>query len=936
MLSVMSIASGTRLGRYEISTQLGAGGMGEVYLAQDTHLRRPAALKILPTKFTESEDRLRRFEREACAASALNHPNIITIHEIGHEDNLHFMAMEFVDGETLRTRMNRAEISLKEALDIAAQVAAALAAAHEAGIVHRDIKPENIMLRPDGYVKVLDFGLAKLTERQAATVDSQAPTIAKDDTDPGTVMGTMQYMSPEQARGHLVDQRTDIWSLGVVLYEMVTGHAPFEGETTSDVIVSLLSQEPLPLSQQAEEVPYELERITRKALQKNRDERYQTVKDMALDLKSLRREMEVGFELERSLAPGLSGGQRAVRSGANRVAATTIKDSRMSTGKWGEAHTTSGDGRLGHLTSGKRRAAALIAVAIVTAGLIFGFYKFFGQSQTKVRQSRVFRQAEVIKLTTNGNTRVAAISPDGKYVVYVTDEGGKQSLWLRQVAISSNVRLLPLAEVIYYACGFSADGNFIYFAMEDKSSLPAIYKMPVLGGSPTKIIGNLTGPMTLSPDGKQLAIVDIDRDKQEVTLSLANVDGTGKRQLMSRQAPEFFDWIAWSPDGKSLAVPISSHNNNNPLVTIVEVQLADGTVKVLTSQRWLGSSNIEWLSDKSALIVVAQHQDSSFNQIWQISYPDGAVQRITNDLYDYRGVSLSEDAMSLVSVQSQRLANIWLTKSAKDYSATQITPGVGAYYDLAWTPDNRVLYASDASGSSDIWEMELDGTNQKQLTAGAERNYSPSASPDGRYIAFHSNRSGTWQIWRMDRDGNNPKQLTFDKTDSNWPQVSPDSRWIIYQHLDSDGLMKVWKVSIDGGAPLRMTDRVALRPTISPDGKWIAYWRLLDNSPDKPVQIAVIPFAGGQIVKTFEIAPTVLAGWEAVLKWTPDGRALTYVDRRMSTDNIWSQPVSGGSPVQLTDFKDNQFFSFDWLRDGRLVSSRGFRAGDAVLIRDTR
>jgi Tol biopolymer transport system component len=469
---------------------------------------------------------------------------------------------------------------------------------------------------------------------------------------------------------------------------------------------------------------------------------------------------------------------------------------------------------------------------------------------------------------------------------------------------------------------------------------PAIYKMPVLGGSPTKIIGDLTGPITLSPDGQQLAIVDIDRHGQEVTLSVANIDGTGKRKLMSRRVPEFFDWIAWSPDGKSLACPISTYTLNSPLITIIEIQIADGTERVITAQKWLGSSQIEWLPDKSGLLLVAQHQDSSFNQIWQVSYPDGATQSVTNDLYDYRGISLSQDAKALVSVQSQRLANIWVTTSAKDYSAKQITPGVGAYYDLAWTPDNHILYASDASGSSDIWEMELNGTNQKQLTAGAERNYFPAASPDGRYIVFHSNRSGTWQIWRMDRDGNNPKQLTFDTTDSNWAQVSPDSQWVVYQHLDSDRLMKLWKVSINGGTPIRLTEKLALRPAISPDGKWIAYWYFIDEaaSPDQnqPAKIGIISFAGGQPVKTFELAATAVAGWESVLKWTPDGSALTYVDRRMNTDNIWSQPFSGGSPTQLTDFKDNQFFSFDWLRDGRLVSSRGFRAGDAVLIKDSR
>jgi serine/threonine protein kinase/Tol biopolymer transport system component len=932
----MSIDSGTRLGRYEVGPQLGAGGMGEVYLAEDMRLRRPAALKILPAKFTESEDRLLRFEREASAASALNHPNIITIHEIGQQDGMHFMAMEFVDGETLRLRLSHTPMSLKETLDVAVQVADALSAAHEAGIVHRDIKPENIMIRRDGYVKVLDFGLAKLTERQSS-VDSQAPTIAKADTEPGTVMGTMQYMSPEQARGFDVDKRTDIWSLGVVLYEMVAGHAPFEGETTSDVIVSLLSQEPPLLSQEAEDVPHELERIARKALQKNRDERYQTVKDMALDLKSLRRELEVGAELERSSTPASSGAARAARSsGANRVA-TTLKDSRTHTGKWGETRTTQGGGNLvSSILHNGRGIALVFAIVAVGAGLAFGLYKLFGQRKAVDNSSGLFKQAQVIKLTTNGNTAVAAISPDGKYVAYAMEEAGKMSLWLRQVAISSNVRLLPLAEVEYYAVYFSADGNYIYYAMGSPQTPPSIYKIPVLGGSATKVVDNLSGPVAISPDGKQMAVVNIDQQKQEAVLSIAKLDGSERRKIFARKGPEFFDWVAWSPDGKSIVCPVRGiSKDNNPLVTIVEVQVSDGAERVMTTQPWLSTGQIVWLADKSGLVLTAKHQDSSFDQIWYISYPEGAVQSVTNDLYDYRGVSLSNDGAQLVTVQTLRLANVWLAKSANDLTLTQITPGVGTYYDLARTPDGHILYASDASGSADIWEMTLDGSNQKQLTAGAGRNYAPSVSRDGRYIVFHSNRSGVWQIWRMDRDGSNPKQLTFDNSDSNWPEVSPDGEWIIYHHMNPGLTMTLWKISIDGGTPVQITDKISLRPTISPDGQWIAYWSFSD-APSQRVQIAVVPFAGGEPVKVFEPAQNAIAGWDAILKWTPDGRALTYVDYHNNTQNIWKQPITGGRPTQLTDFKDNQIFSFDWLRDGRLILSRGFRTNDAILIKGTR
>jgi serine/threonine-protein kinase len=294
---------GERIGHYQILSQLGAGGMGEVYLAEDQRLRRKVALKLLPAQFTQDADRVRRFEQEARAASALNHPNIITIHEIGQVDGRHYIVTEFVDGQTLRQQMKSARLKLSEALEVAVQVASALTAAHEAGIVHRDIKPENLMLRTDGYVKVLDFGLAKLTEPAAQAIDTQAPTAAALSTETGMVMGTAHYMSPEQARGQKVDGRSDIFSLGIVLYEMVTGRAPFEGATSSDVIAALLGKEPLPLTQLLPEIPVELERIVTKALRKEREERYQTIKDLLVDLKGLRQELEARAK-EPSVASG--------------------------------------------------------------------------------------------------------------------------------------------------------------------------------------------------------------------------------------------------------------------------------------------------------------------------------------------------------------------------------------------------------------------------------------------------------------------------------------------------------------------------------------------------------------------------------------------------------------------------------------------------------
>ena len=319
------------ISHYRIIRKLGAGGMGEVYLARDTRLDRKMALKLLPQRFTQDQDRLRRFAQEARAASALNHPNIITIHDIGKHDSTHFIATEYVEGGTLRDLLRHTRIDLTQALDIASQIASALVAAHRAGIVHRDIKPENVMLRPDRIVKVLDFGLAKLTDHNPSTIDSEAPTMANANTEPGKILGTVNYMSPEQARGKPLDARSDLFSLGVVIYEMVAGYAPFEGETASDLIAAILKSEPPPLVRHSPDVPPELERIVAKALSKDREERYQTAKDLLIDLKHLRRQIEVDAEVERSISPASTKPPLATGGSAQATASDAVVESGQTT-----------------------------------------------------------------------------------------------------------------------------------------------------------------------------------------------------------------------------------------------------------------------------------------------------------------------------------------------------------------------------------------------------------------------------------------------------------------------------------------------------------------------------------------------------------------------------------------------------------------------------
>ena len=386
------LAVGQKIGPYKIVGSLGAGGMGEVYLAEDPRLGRKIALKLLPDYLTKDENRLRRFELEARAASSLNHPNIVTIFEIGEADGHHFIAGEFIDGVTLREHITTSRIApngspntplkLSEILDLAVQIGEALAAAHAAGIVHRDIKPENIMVRHDAYLKVLDFGLAKLTERPAFAIDAEGATRAPLKTNPGIVMGTVTYMSPEQARGLPVDARTDIWSLGVVLYEMATGRLPFEGETATDVILSIVEREPPPLARYSKDTPAELERIVSKALRKNKEERYQTAKDLALDLKSLKQELEVQTRLERSGESGAGRGERLVTSGEQMAMVTGPQSASRTAGAGTIQPISSAEYIVSEIKSHKRSVVFGVAALVIAFAAIVYFFYFSKAGET--------------------------------------------------------------------------------------------------------------------------------------------------------------------------------------------------------------------------------------------------------------------------------------------------------------------------------------------------------------------------------------------------------------------------------------------------------------------------------------------------------------------------------------------------------------------------
>jgi serine/threonine protein kinase/Tol biopolymer transport system component/Tfp pilus assembly protein PilF len=583
-------------------------------------------------------------------------------------------------------------------------------------------------------------------------------------------------------------------------------------------------------------------------------------------------------------------------------------------------------------------ACAALVLMFAVAG--YELYRYFDQS---AKVGSHFQWTKMSKLTTSGNIYMAAISPDAKYIVYVMQEGaGKQGLWVRQMAVANSRRLVDPTEKSYLGLSFSKDSTSVYYVAAEKnnSQTGSLYQLPVIGGSVKEIKRDVASPVSFSPNGQQLAFVRSSADGKE-DLIVANADGSSEHQVATRKFPDHLSTASapvWSPDGQRVVYVTQTSDANGFYMKLSEVPVDGGAETSLNSRRWSRIDQMAWLMDGSGLLMAAQDQDSSILQLWHLSYPDGQARRITSDLSDYKGVSLNADANTLLTVQGQTFTSVWVAPKGDPNHPFQITSGAGRYVDLTWMPDGKILYASDASGTADIWEMEADGSGQKQLTPGAGRNYAPVSSPDGKYILFHSNRSGAWQIWRINSDGNNPTQLTYDQEDSNWPQVSPDSKWVIYTHATEGGRPMLWKIKIDGGTPTALTSEHTMRPSISPDGQWIAYWTK-NETPNAQWRINLIPFDSQQgeqaAPRSFEVIQSDADGMSAI-RWTLDNRNFIYTDYRNGVTNLRLQPLDGGPQKPLTEFNKDEFYAYDLARDGRIVFARGLTSSDVILINDAR
>ena len=896
--------------------------MGEVYLAEDTRLHRNVALKILPAKVASRQDRMRRFNQEAQAAAALNHPNIAHIYEIGEHDGVHFIAMEFVDGETLREKIHLERTELSKLLRYLQNVAEGLAKAHAAGVVHRDLKPDNIMITGDGHAKILDFGLAKLIERRPPSTSAKGSSevvtaVMPQHSTPGTVIGTVGYMSPEQAQGKTneIDHRSDIFSFGCILYEAATGQKAFAGKDALDSLHKIVHEPTPQVSDVNPTAPSELQRIIRRCLAKDPEDRYQTIKDVAIELKDLRRALEDIPTMPPSAGSEAPGAEAS--HGQTLSATTTTLPGSLSTRASSAEYILSG--------IREHKVATVAVVGLMALGLLgmsFGVYRLIRQKKTGLS----FQSAKFTRLTSTGKALDAAISPDGKWLVHVIDDGGQQSLWLKQVAVvNSDTQIVPPAELYYSGVAFSPNGNYVYYSVQEKNDpRGTLFQVPVLGGPARKLLTGINNAVAFSPDGSRLAFFYYFEDQDR--LMIANADGTGERQLTMRGGNEYFfrsDFagLSWSPDGKLLAAPVGNGAENYMSVATIPVET--GQIKLLTPQKWSEVRQVAWLADGSHLLVTAQEKGSTNFKIWQVSYPAGEAQAITNDVDSYSTISLTADFRMLATVQTEAVANIWVMPGFDAGRATQITQGRNLNSEPSWTPNGKLVYASNMARGFDLYLMDAGGGNAKQLTASVGTNGQPSISPDGRYIIFSSDRTGAPHIWRMDVDGGNQKQLT-DKPDVS-PDCSPDGRWVVY--VSNANKNTIWKVGIDGGQPVQLTEKLSFSPAISPDGKQIVCFYLEDQN--SPAKLAILPIHGGPPVKTFPLAAQ--AGTN--LSWSADGSAIVYVVTSGGVSNLWAQPINGTQRKQLTYFTSERIFWFNFSRDGKQIAlSRGTQTSDIVLI----
>ena len=879
--------AGRAVGQYRVIREIGKGGMGVVYLARD-RLGSHVALKFLPAEFVKDENRLRRFKQEARAARAVTHPNIVSIYETGQEGDHHYIVTEFIEGENLREHMKRAKMRIPEVITVAIEIATALEAAHARGIVHRDIKPGNVMIHPAGYVKLLDFGLAKLLKddtREPAGPDLS--TVTDMNTGSWSRMGTPQYMSPEQLLGEDIDGRTDIWSLGVMMYEMLAGTRPFGRDSTS-------------IAEGALDFPPDLQRIVMKALRKDRRERYQTAREILEDLKSLQRDADSGvttLHLASVTGDDVAGAGTAGPNKAVQVERSPRFDS---------ASVNTGPSIATFRVRTRRFRRAAIVVILL---------------------SFVFAISMVIRLVLHSshpprNIARAVISPDGKYTAaIILSDDGTQSISLDSTN-TSETKTVPGAysayRPIYRGLCFSPDSDYLYYLIEDKDKTCSSWRVSVVGVSVEPVAEKVATPVAFSPYGERMAFVR--KGEHRTDLVTSDLKGAGERSVVvlaaQKQFATFTDFdnnLAWLPDGKHIACITLTEGDS--LMDVEDVDIDDGTMRKIIPRQWYTIAQIVSVPNCKVLLMTAAETFESGFELWRIDYERGEVDSLGkggsgNPLF----ISVTQDGGILLTTRITTVSKIYVVPTGD--AERKSSQASGAYDEaipstdgrggvgIAWTPNDRLIYTAATEGNTDIWSMDINGEHRKRLTDEPAPDAHPSVSSDGK-IAFTSERDGRNQVWVMNGDGSRIPLASGVNADS--PQISRDGKWVVYGNDD-----RIWKVSTSTGEfePVHLAYRKARYPVVSPNGEWIACYA--QNGVEVRV-IAVIPFAGSDPDKDREISIRPGVNEMGGLRWHPSGEALTYIGKINGVSNIWSQSLTGSqAPLPVTDFKPGRILAFDW------------------------